>query len=247
MFGLGTPGSVATDVTAEVRDARDWSLGWNVGFLWEPIESTRIGMHYRSKIVHRLDGTATFSNVHPTLLALTAGAPGVTALVRQAASAKVTLPETASLHVYHAFNGHWAAHADISWTGWSRFEALDVRFGDGTRSLQPQGWDNSMRYSGGITYTHDDALTLRAGAAFDETPIPSATLRTPRIPDADRTWITLGATYRVNQNFSVDLAYAHLFVDDPQLRNADVRTGHTVVGTYQADVDIIGVQVGYQF
>lgn len=247
VLGLGTPGAVATDATAEIKDARDWSLGWNAGFLWQPVPDTRLGVHYRSKVDHKVDATAIFSNVHPTLAALTAAAPGITALVSQTATAKITLPETASLHLYHAFNDRWAAHADVSWTAWSRFESLDVSYSDGTRSIQPQKWDNSMRYSGGVTYKHDDALTLRVGAAFDETPVPSTILRTARIPDADRTWITIGATYQVNQNFSVDAGFAHLFIDDPTLSNTELDTGHTLVGSFEADVNIFSLQAGYRF
>ena len=246
-LGMGTPATIATDAKAEFKDARDWSLGWNVGFMWEPVQNTRVGVHYRSKIAHELQATAVFAGVNPALAGLTAAAPGVTALVTQGAKADVTLPETASLHVYHAFNDRWAGHADVSWTRWSRFASLDVSFADGTRLVQPQRWRNSRRYSGGITYNHDDRLTLRVGAAFDETPVPSATLRSARIPGADRTWVTAGVTYQVNKNISVDAGYAHLFIDDPQIRNTEVNTGHTLVGRYEADVNIFSLQAGYRF
>lgn len=104
-----------------------------------------------------------------------------------------------------------------------------------------------MRYAGGVTYKHDDALTLRVGAAFDETPVPRAILRTARIPDADRTWITIGATYQVNQNLSVDAGFAHLFIDDPTLSNTELDTGHTLVGSFDAEFNIVSVQAGYRF
>ena len=104
-----------------------------------------------------------------------------------------------------------------------------------------------MRYSGGVTYRHGDRWVFRAGAAFDETPIPNATFRSPVIPTDDRTWITFGASYAVNDNLSVDAGYAHIFVADAKINNADVTTGHILTGEAQGDVDIVSAQLVYKF
>ncbi len=246
-LGLGVPAAAAADANSDLRGARDWSFGWNVGVLWKPWPSTRVGLHYRSKISHELEGDAVLSGVNPNLAAVTVAVPGVTGLVNQAGTAKITLPESASLHVYHALNDRWAVHGDISWTRWSRFQELTVNFADGTRSTDPQDWDNSLRYSGGVTFRPDSKWTLRAGLGFDESPIPSATRRTPRIPDEDRTWVSIGASYEWNDRWSVDAAFTHLFVDDPEVRNVETTTGHVLVGRYEAEVDMGAVQVIYRF
>ncbi|HZX18940.1 MAG TPA: OmpP1/FadL family transporter [Pseudomonas sp.] len=39
----------------------DWGFGWNIGYLWEPTESTRFGVAYRSNIRHTLDGESKWS------------------------------------------------------------------------------------------------------------------------------------------------------------------------------------------
>ncbi|MEN0106053.1 MAG: OmpP1/FadL family transporter [Pseudomonas sp.] len=39
----------------------DWGFGWNIGYLWEPTESTRFGMAYRSHIKHTLEGKSKWS------------------------------------------------------------------------------------------------------------------------------------------------------------------------------------------
>ena len=50
VFGLGgTPASIATDGQIDLRNGRDWSIGWNAGFMWNPLPSTRVGGHFRSK------------------------------------------------------------------------------------------------------------------------------------------------------------------------------------------------------
>lgn len=245
--GLLTPGNVAADANADLRNARDWSFGWNLGVQLHPTKSTRVGIHYRSKISHRLEGTAVFSRVNPTALGLSLASATVTDLVNQRATAKVTLPESASVNLYHAFNERWAVHGDVSWTRWSRIQNLQIDFADTTRSTLIFDWDNSFRYSAGLTFKPNDTWTLRAGGAFDETPIPDAARRSARIPGEDRTWITAGASYRFSEHLSVDAGYAYLFVDDPKIANVNESTGHTLIGEYDADVHIASVQAVYRF
>ncbi|SDU75855.1 OmpP1/FadL family transporter [Pseudomonas sihuiensis] len=39
----------------------DWGFGWNIGYMWEPTESTRFGVSYRSNIKHTLEGESKWS------------------------------------------------------------------------------------------------------------------------------------------------------------------------------------------
>ena len=39
----------------------DWGFGWNIGYMWEPTESTRFGVSYRSNIRHTLEGESKWS------------------------------------------------------------------------------------------------------------------------------------------------------------------------------------------
>jgi long-chain fatty acid transport protein len=80
------------------------------------------------------------------------------------------------------------------------------------------------------------------GGAYDETPIQSPELRTPRIPDNNRIWLTFGAKYSPRDWLDLDVGYAHIFVDDPQSNFTD-NQGHQIIGTYDAHVDIISASV----
>ncbi|WP_178106607.1 outer membrane protein transport protein, partial [Pseudomonas yangonensis] len=37
-------------------EGEDWGVGWNIGYMWEPTESTRFGVSYRSNSRHTLGG-----------------------------------------------------------------------------------------------------------------------------------------------------------------------------------------------
>ena len=64
----------------------------------------------------------------------------------------------------------------------------------GTTVTVPEDWDDVWFFALGATWKPNAQWTVRAGAAFDQSPIPDST-RSPRIPGEDRTWIALGAKY----------------------------------------------------
>jgi long-chain fatty acid transport protein len=108
-------------------------------------------------------------------------------------------------------------------------------------------WEDVMRYSVGANYQYNDRVKLRGGIALDKTPIPNAKLRTPRTPDTDRTWLSVGANYKLNKTSSLDLGYAHLFMDETPMDNTSEDNGYAVRGIYNSSVDIISAQFNMSF
>ena len=221
----------------------DWGFGANVGLIFEPRSGSRLGIHYRSKIDHTLEGDAKFDNP--------AGLPPGVGRANTTATADVILPETVSFSGYHAFNERWAILADVTWTKWDRLNELRIKFGDGSDdNVVTLDWENTFRYSVGGIFKPMEALELRAGVAFDETPTPSEEKRTPRIPGADRTWLTLGAGYQFSPLIKVDFAYGHLWMDDPKINKTatgeDTLRG-ALVGEYDSSIDIISASVSFHF
>ena len=94
----------------------------------------------------------------------------------------------------------------------------------------------------------NDRVTLRAGVAFDETPVPDST-RTPRLPDSDRTWVALGARWQPSPALLMDFGYAHLFSETVPLdQDADnVAASGLLNGEQHSDIDIVSAQLVYRF
>lgn len=236
-------GSGAIDSRAKIT-GDDWGFGFNMGVLLEPTDHTRLGLHYRSKIELELDGSAKIS--------------GPVANSKQDASLDVHLPDSLSLSAYHGLNSKWAVMADVTWTHWSKLSSLDVEFADGSLSVTPLEWENTTRFAVGAEYAHNQNWIFRGGLALDETPVPNSTLRTPRVPDNDRTWLTFGATWKYTPEISFDFGYAHLFVDDPKLTGAPnahdptipfvgVTGTHALNAKYDAAVDILSAGFNWKF
>lgn len=213
----------STSVVAMKGNDESW--GWNVGVMYKLDQASRIGLAYRSRVDYTLEGTL-------------AGAIPVTAAI--------TMPDSASLSYFRSLSPRWDVLADISWTGWGVFNELRVKDSSGaTRQLVDESWKDTMRYSLGFNLHQNEQLTWRFGLAYDETPVPDAAHRTPRIPDGNRTWLAVGGQYRMSPASSFDIGYAHLFVRDAAINHTESTIALT--GTYSDHVDIVGIQFNHAF
>ena len=220
-----------------------WSWGYNLGALYQFTSDTRAGIAYRSRIEHTLEGGADFAGVpapNPTGRFLNAGI-----------KADVTLPDSLSFSLWHKFSQEWAAMADITWTNWSTIDELRIKFNNPaeTDAVTTVNWEDTFRYSLGAVYTPGDWI-FRGGLAYDETPVPGAAHGTPRVPDSNRIWLAAGVGYKINDRISINSAYAHLFVEDSEIRKT--ATGEDqfrggLAGSYDSSVDIISAEVTWGF
>ena len=223
-----------------VLEGDDWGFGFNLGMQYDLSDATTLGLAYRSQVKQELEGTSTLT------------IPGVPFPIVSFISADLTLPDNASFGISHRFTSDWTLMADVAWTNWSVFDRLYAVDSTGAPVVdQPEDWEDSWRYSMGLEYSPGSAWTWRAGVAFDETPIPNAELRTPRIPGEDRTWLSFGFSYEASDNMSIDFAYAHLFVDDARINNTTTNlppgANFTLTGEFDSTTDIISAQMTYKF
>lgn len=248
--GLTTPGS--DDGFQEIA-ANDWGLGFNLGLLFTPQKNTRIGIAFRSEIDLELHGEAKFEKNARVATALAAA--GHSSLFRDTgAQATVTLPGTFSVGAYHQLTPRWSLLAGLSWTQWSTLgDGIRIRFDNPDQLSQalPLNYTDALRYSLGANYHASNRLTLRSGIAYDETPIPDATSRSARLPDADRFWLAVGLSYSATKNLVIDVAYAHLFIDDGEIERTVSSTvpqlQSRLIGRFKNAADIIGMQAGWRF
>lgn len=226
----------------------DLGLGFNLGFSYRFSKQTTIGVAYRSEVDIDIEGDADFKLPNN---ATVQGIIGATPLfVDTDLKADVTLPASFSVSLAHQVS-QFTWLGDITWTGWSSFDELRIEYDNPAQpdSVTTEDWNDTMRYSVGVDYQYSDSLVLRTGVALDESPIPSAKRRTPRLPGEDRTWVSLGLTYLASKAISVDVGYSHLFIDDAKIDNtfeSSVPTlNSTLTGEYDGEVDIFSAQLNW--
>lgn len=222
----------------------DSAWGYNFGALFNLSPKTRVGVAYRSRIKYNLSGSVSFAN-RPAALAA--------ALPNQAVTLAITMPDSFSVSGFHQLSDKWDLMADASWTGWSVFKQLNVLKTNGTSltTPTPENWKDTWRVSAGATYHYSSQWLARAGVAFDQAPV-SDVFRTVRIPDANRTWLSIGGQYKPSKEGALDFGYAHLFVSNATLSqsaaaNPDLAGKGLLVGNYKNSVDILSVQYAHSF
>lgn len=215
---LGIPGSVPAGQDGRVQvTGDDWGYGFTLGALAEPLPGTRLGAGYRSGIDHRLSGKADFTTAFsPTGQAISA-ATG--AFVDTGIRTDLDLPAMASLGVQQQLTPSLALMAEAAWTNWSRFSELRIEFSNPNQpdSVTDESWQDSWFLAAGASWRPAEGWLVRMGLAYDQTPIRSR-YRTPRLPDSDRYWLSLGISYEPRPWLSLDLAATHIFMDDATVR-----------------------------
>ncbi|EPZ17218.1 hypothetical protein M622_00185 [Thauera terpenica 58Eu] len=213
----------------------DTGWGWNVGAIFELSPQARLALTYRSKIDLDVEGQVeTGPSSTPAKVA-------------------VELPDTASIALAYQMSDKLQILADYTWMGWSSIPSLDVKHRSLGVTLTDErlGFKDSFRVGLGMQYQYTDALRLRAGMAYDESPVTTVSDRTVRLPDSDRTWLAFGLNYKLNKQTSIDAGYARLFFDKEKIERRTVlgmtQTGQFVRGSFDTSVNIFSLQVNHAF
>lgn len=255
---FGTPGYAipgAWDGQAGLK-GDGWGYGYKVGMIYQTPDF-RIGLAYQGAMTMTLKGDASFS--YPASL------PSTDLLALQGAGLKngkgqadLDLPATLSVGFDWKATPTFALQGEVARTTWSRFKTLVVKFTDNvapqtTQSVTDEEWKDTTFVSLGGTWKLNQAWTFRAGVAFDQSAVEDA-YRTPRIPDNDRKWVSLGASYRFSNKTTLDIGYSRLFITDgkvmlsagtsPYDNNA---TRGSLNGSIKADINILGAGLRYSF
>ena len=246
---LGAVGGLAGRVNestalTHLEDKTAWAFGWNLGAVYEVNERNRFGLAYHSKINIDFKDRSALSlqpNKENGAIELYTGNGGLT----------LHLPEYVEFSGFHQLTDKFAMHYSYKWTRWSRLQDLDAKYNNGDQAFRKEEkYRDNSRIALGATYNVDDKLTLRAGIAYDEVAAPQIHA-SAAIPDTDRTWYSLGATYKFTPNLSVDFAYAHLRGKKLNFKETQSAAGGlvNVVGDYKstATANLYGISMNYSF
>jgi long-chain fatty acid transport protein len=249
---LGGPAGLTREGLGRV-DGHDWSWGYNVGARARLGDSGHLGVSYRSRVEHAIEGDAVFADAPTFLTAGPLGTLGTGLNARFAngpVSAVVELPDTLSVAGAYQ-SGRVEILADWTRTWWSSIQELKIVRGDGSAlSSVPLLFEDTWRVGVGMNYALDDDWRLRLGTAYDASPVQDA-YRTPRLPDQDRIWAAAGVEFKLGKG-ALDVGYAHLFVKDassrlPNQDTADSAPAGLLAGTYPGKVDLLSVQYRISF
>jgi long-chain fatty acid transport protein len=259
----------------------DWATGWNLSVFYKLSDVTTLGAIYRSEIDIELKGDSEFDGADTVSVYSSANDAVVpvgalvgdfsqNTLAPQASAVPLTTPESLTLSLAHQATDQLLLQVGATWTGWSSFKDFDILATEQTAAVDisdvsanggldagyighiTEEWGDVWAFAVGGTYQLNDKLALRAGYAYDQSPVTDE-YRTARVPSSDRQWLTFGAGYVVDQNLSVDVAAGYLFMypmdlNERNRNNADQEIGlASLTGEYEIDVFGLSAQVNYKF
>lgn len=234
----------------------DSAWGWNIGILWDATPETRIGAQYRSQLKYHIEGNVSFDNpalpavpppLAPVIGGLGAAVNGV--LANGGITADIKFPDIANVSVFHKLNDQWDLMADAQFTHWSVFKQLTfVRTTGEVLASTPENFRDTWKLAAGATYHYNDKWSFRGGAAWDQSPV-NTTDRTPRLPDADRTWLTLGTQYKLNRNLALDAGFSYVWVarGDTNQNAGSTAANGLIAGHYDGSATVVSGQLTYTF
>ena len=235
----------------------DHGWGWNLGALVDLTPEHRIGIQYRSAIKYTVTGDADFNNpAVPAALQPLATAVNNGLLYDSGITSRIKLPEIVNVSYFGKLNAQWDVMADLQYTGWGSIQQLTFTRSNGS-PLQTtnENFDDAWRFAVGANYRHSEQWMFRGGLAYDQSPVQDG-YRTVRLPDADRTWLALGAQYRFSPSLWLDVGAAYIWVrsasiDDIGSTNLGIPPSAAqnarVNGSYDSSTVILSAQLTYAF
>jgi long-chain fatty acid transport protein len=215
-------------------EGNDTAVGWTAGVMLKPTAWTEVGVGFRSMVHESVGGSLT------------------TPLAALPVKANINLPETATVGIRQMINAQWTVLGGFEWTNWSRLGIIPVTFGGLPVSNVPFKYKDGYTASLGVEYAWNSNLTLRSGVAYEWSPIDLSN-REVLLPDSDRIWASVGASYKFSNKLSVDLGYSHGFVQKGNIRVVPGHPQFPAVGLpFFADVrharfDIVSAALTYRW
>lgn len=174
-----------------------WSVGYNLGVLWQPTKKLSFGASFRSDMEAKLTGHTTETLTgYPT--------------VRSPASLDLPMPYKVIVGVSYRPNPKWNLEFNYDYTHWDALNTLIIE-----RPLPTYvpvanipltfDWESSSYYEFGVTRYFDKGWHASGGYIFNENSIPDMNYQ-PLVSDLDRHFWSVGIG-REGQRFDFDIAY----------------------------------------
>jgi len=237
-----TPGNGFVDVKGD-----DTAVGYNIGVIVQPTNTTRLGLTYHSKVSYSLDGHTTING--PLVFGPFSGS-------RFKGDLDITTPENVDFSITQKLDDQWTVYGGATWTRWSRLQNITINNQGVSPALggsagpvgtitEQQNWHDTWASAIGVAYRINKEWVLRSGLSVDQAPTNN-TDRSVRIPTGDRKAISFGAGWSPTDDLTIDLAVSYLKEEDVNV-NLNVPGKGAYSSTYENSAWGYGLGATYKF
>ncbi len=191
-------GQVSRDMEGDTVE-----FGYNVAMTYKPTSDINMAVTYRSNVDINEEGSAKLYF-------------GTAQAYSGDSSVSIPLPAALNLAISKTWDDRFTLEFNYERTYWSEYKSLDFEYGGANiGGLTPyfdtpisKNWEDTDTFRIGATLKMDNQLTLMAGFAIDETPVPESTLGF-ELPDSDAKIISMGFRYQQTENLSWGAAFLY--------------------------------------
>ncbi|MGE0548314.1 MAG: OmpP1/FadL family transporter [Kofleriaceae bacterium] len=177
-----------------------FGIGGRAGVMWR---SSRIsvGAMWRSHVNLEFEGTGDFDIADPYRAQLPPDGDIATT---------ITLPMSVAGGIAVRPSDRVELEFNAVWLDWSTFKEIAIEMPDGTQSVSPQNYKDTVTLRAGAELELPEIrAAVRAGYIYDPTPVPATTI-SARLPDVDRHDLTVGFSRKLGD--ALDLHVGLLWV-----------------------------------
>lgn len=185
-------GVYSQDMTGDSVD-----YGYNLALMYKPTSTLNLAATYRSNVDLSVEGDADLIYLPASF---NKNVP---------VSVSIPVPAVLNFAASYIFDTGTTVEAVYQKTYWSAYKNLNFDYTNPTAEAvfgtsKPKNWENTNTYRLGVTQKYDK-WTAMAGLAYDETPVPEATLGY-ELPDSDAWIVSLGGRYQIDKSWNIGLA-----------------------------------------
>ena len=146
-------------------DSHKWGYGANLGLLYEPSKTTRLGLTWNSQVKLSFAAPTEFSGLSKELETLLA----VRGLLNTTLDLGMNVPQGVTGSFFHQVDDHWALLGSAGWQQWSKFGYVEVGVdsNDPVQLTANLNFKDTWHVALGAQYQLDSPWRLDFGIAYD--------------------------------------------------------------------------------
>ncbi|EHN68917.1 OmpP1/FadL family transporter [Aliivibrio fischeri] len=200
-----------------------WTLGYNLGLMYQLDEYNRFGISYRSRMNHDLTGSFN-SNAMTVSVPIPGPIPGavdkrIPAMSGQA-GLNVLNPRQIEVSGLHQLTNPLSLVWSVGFEQWSDNDSTMISINNGNRISQiERNFDDVWSAALGARYQLTPRLRLESGIGYVTSPLENPEYQGADLPVDTQHRYSMGATYQWDKDISLTTYYSYVDYGEPEINN----------------------------
>ncbi|CAH1594274.1 conserved exported hypothetical protein [Vibrio owensii] len=191
-----------------------WTLGYNLGAMFQIDEDNRLGLSYRSKMNHDLSG-----NLNTDAFRYHIAGPIYKDIPAMSGQAGITVmnPRQLELSGLHQITAPLSLVWSLGFEQWSENQSTHVEINDDRFTQIPRNFEDVWFAAAGGRYQLTSKLRLEGGIGYASSPLDDASMQSPDLPVDSQHRYSIGMNYQWSPTINLSGYYSYVDYGDPEI------------------------------